>query len=223
MSHITIAHADGNQTHTVRNIYCIGLNYSEHIAEMGSTQGKDPVVFLKPNTAIVRASGAIQLPTFSSNVHHEIEIVLHIAKDGDDIAEADAWDYIDAYGIGLDLTARDVQSAAKKAGKPWAVAKGFKQSACVSTFTPHTADTELAGQFTLTVNGAQRQAAHTKEMIHPIPKLIAHLSSIFGLRRGDLIYTGTPSGVAPVVAGDNLELTLDVAGTITSAAFSVAR
>ncbi|KAF0812928.1 Fumarylpyruvate hydrolase [Andreprevotia sp. IGB-42] len=193
----------------VANIYCVARNYLAHAAEMGSSIGPEPVVFLKPTAALSYPGQAIVLPDWSSDVHHEAELVVAIGRDGEHIAREDALDHVAGYALGLDLTARDVQAQAKKSGSPWTLAKGFRGSAVVTDFVPATAIAPPDVRFELIINGEVRQRADMQQMAFDVPALIAWLSSRFGLQAGDLIYTGTPEGVGPVQSGDVLRLTLD--------------
>lgn len=194
----------------ISNIFCIGRNYAAHVAELGNQLEEEPLVFLKPTSALSLNGQQIVLPDYSADVHHECELVLLIGKGGDDIAAADALSHVAAYGIGLDLTARDVQSEAKKGGKPWTKAKGFRHAACVSDFVAASrVDASQPFTFSLQVNGETRQQGDTSLMLYPLATLISHLSQLYGLSAGDLIYTGTPQGVAALHAGDVLHLQLD--------------
>jgi 2-keto-4-pentenoate hydratase/2-oxohepta-3-ene-1,7-dioic acid hydratase in catechol pathway len=204
----------------VGTIFCLGRNYAAHAREMGGDVPAEPVVFLKPTTALLDEGEPIQLPHFSSDIHHEVEMVVLIGREGRDIAQSDAMEHVVGYGVGLDLTARDVQAAAKAKGMPWTVAKGFDGSAPISRFVraadvpdPHGLD------LVLTVNGAVRQSASTSQMIFRVDRTIAWLSGIFTLTPGDLIYTGTPEGVGPIRPGDELTISL---GDVVSATFTVA-
>jgi 5-carboxymethyl-2-hydroxymuconate isomerase len=199
----------------INNIFCIGKNYADHAKEMGGDIPKEPVIFLKPTSAVIPNGSPIIIPPMSSNIHHEVELTVLIGKGGKNIRRSSAMDHVAGYGVGLDMTMRDRQSEAKKAGNPWAVSKGFDTSAPLSPFVaassvgdPH----EL--EITLKVNGAVRQHSNTKHMIFRIDVLIEYLSSIFTLEEGDIIYTGTPEGVAQVVAGDMLEAVIPGVGTI---------
>ena len=187
-------------------IFCIGRNYAAHAAEMQSKVPDVPMVFLKPSTALVRDGGAVVLPPQSAEVHHEVELVAVIGKAGKNIPADQAMTHLCGYGVGLDMTARDLQAAAKKKGHPWSVAKGFDTFAPLG---PLVAVDEVEDPFnldiTLRVNGALRQAGNTRDMIFALPVLIAYCSSVFTLLPGDLIYTGTPEGVARVNRGDQLQ------------------
>lgn len=196
----------GVQQYTVNNIFCVARNYVAHAQEMGSTIASEPMFFIKPNSAVSQSGQPIVLPTWSNNVHHELELVALIGQGGKNIAAADALKHVAGYGLGLDLTARDVQAAAKQAGNPWTLAKGFDGAAVLTQFVPAAGVNPADLQFSLQVNGELRQSAHTQEMAFSVAELIAWLSSRFTLQTGDLIYTGTPEGVGPLLAGDHLQL-----------------
>lgn len=186
-------------------LLCIGRNYAKHAAEMKSSVPKQPMVFLKPSTALIASGADIVLPASSDDVHHEVELVVAINKTGKSIPEGDALSYVAGYAVGLDMTARDIQAQAKAKGHPWSVAKGFDTFAPIGTFVPASAvadPQDLA--IKLTVNDAVRQEGHTSDMIFSVAHLIAYCSTIFTLEAGDLLYTGTPEGVGPVVVGDRL-------------------
>ncbi len=202
--------ADFSADHKIRpgKILCIGKNYALHAAEMRSQVPKAPVVFLKPSTALVRDGGAVILPALSEDVHHEVELVAVIGQCAHNVSEHDALSFVEGYAVGLDMTARDLQDAAKRKGHPWSVSKGFDTFAPLGTVVsardvPDPQDLELA----LTVNGINRQRAHTSAMVFSVAALVAWCSSIFTLEPGDLLYTGTPHGVGPVHAGDLLVAT----------------
>lgn len=205
----------------VSSIFCVGRNYAAHIAELGNVRDAMPLVFLKPHGAILNSGETFSLPDYSNDVQHECELVLLIGRDADHIAVQDAMHVIAGYGIGLDLTARDVQSELKAKGHPWTRAKGFRASACVSDFVAaaRVADpTRL--RFTLHVNDEMRQSGDTALMLLGVAELVSWLSAEYGLKAGDLIYTGTPEGVGPVHAG--AELRAELHGLV-SATWSVAR
>jgi 2-keto-4-pentenoate hydratase/2-oxohepta-3-ene-1,7-dioic acid hydratase in catechol pathway len=196
---------------TVRpgKLLCIGRNYAKHAAEMKSDVPDEPLVFLKPPSALVRDGGTVVLPPASRDVHHEVELVAVIGTGGKNIPQSEALDHVDAYAVGLDMTARDLQGEAKKGGRPWSVAKGFDTFAPLGSIEPAASiadPQDLA--IRLTVNGAERQSASTRDMIFPVAELVAYCSRIFTLMPGDLIYTGTPEGVGPVQDGDELEATV---------------
>lgn len=193
-------------TLTVGKILCIGRNYAKHAAEMKSDIPDQPMVFLKPSTALIRSGGMVVLPGQSKDVHHEVELVAVIGKGGRNIPKEEALNHVAAYAVGLDMTARDIQSAAKERRHPWSVAKGFDTFAPLGLLTP--AD-QVGDPQALTVevrvNGETKQKGDTRDMIFPIAELVAFTSSIFTLEPGDLIYTGTPDGVGPVQDGDVLD------------------
>ncbi len=193
----------------IGNLYCIGRNYSEHAREMGASITTDPLVFLKPSSALVPSGETVFLPTFSSLVHYEVELVVLISKDAVRISEAQASDHILGFAVGIDFTLRDIQEQAKKAGTPWALAKGFLGSAPISPYVPFAECPDMESlEISLSINGTQKQHGLAKEMEHSVPALISYLSRVFGLRRGDCIFTGTPKGVGPVESGDKLEAKL---------------
>jgi 2-keto-4-pentenoate hydratase/2-oxohepta-3-ene-1,7-dioic acid hydratase in catechol pathway len=193
----------------IRKIFCIGRNYAEHVKEMKAAIPTSPVFFLKPATAVVRDGGVISLPHISKELHHEVEMTVLIGKGGRNIFRGNALNHVVGYGVGLDMTLRDIQSEAKKQGLPWTLAKGFDTSAPISPFVsadtvtdPHDLDIQL------TVNGTRRQHSNTKYFIFKVDELIAYISQFFTFERGDIIFTGTPEGVASTVPGDRLEAQL---------------
>jgi 2-keto-4-pentenoate hydratase/2-oxohepta-3-ene-1,7-dioic acid hydratase in catechol pathway len=190
----------------VENIFCIGRNYAEHAKELGNRIPMEPVVFLKPTSSICYSNGKLLLPKQSTRVDHEVEIVLVIGKSGRDLDEKGALDIIEAIGVGIDFTARDLQDKAKEKALPWAVSKGFDSFAAISSFVPCPKDAaKLANlHFSLEVNGVVKQTGHSAEMLNSIPRIVSYLSGIFTLSPGDLIFTGTPKGVSPIQAGDQM-------------------
>jgi len=190
----------------VRRVYCVGRNYAEHVREMGNDERDPPFFFAKPADAVVVGGAGVTYPPQTSDLHHEVELVAAIGKDGSDIAAADALGHVYGYAAGLDMTRRDLQSAAKKAGRPWDLAKGFDQSAPIGTLEPASAIGHPGtGAITLSVNGVERQRGDLGEQIWSVAETIAFLSGFVTLRAGDLIMTGTPAGVGAVVRGDVLE------------------
>lgn len=186
-------------------VICVGRNYAKHAAEMKSDVPETPVLFLKPATALVGQGGKIILPKTSQDVHHELELVVAIGRGGKNIPVDDALNHVDGYALGLDMTARDLQSDAKKKGLPWSVAKGFDTFAPLGPFVKaHDIHDPQDLHLELLVNGEVRQKAHTADMIFSVADLVSYCSTIFTLLPGDLIYTGTPEGVGPVEAGDQL-------------------
>ncbi|AOY00203.1 fumarylacetoacetate hydrolase family protein [Jeongeupia sp. USM3] len=193
----------------VGNIFCVARNYVAHAREMGSRILAEPVVFLKPTSAVLREGEAIRLPSWSSDVHHEAELVVLIGGGGKDIPADGALAHVAGYALGLDLTARDVQAEAKKAGMPWTLAKGFDGAAVLTRFVAPEALPALdAVSFDFYVDGERRQHADVSDMAFDVTTLIAWISSRFTLQPGDLIYTGTPEGVGPIKAGEQLRLVL---------------
>jgi acylpyruvate hydrolase len=206
----------------VSKIICIGQNYSEHIKEMKAEPPTSPVFFLKPTTAIVHNGGDVVLPSISHDVHHEVELTVLIGKDGSTIPQSSAVDHIAGYGIGLDMTLRDIQAEAKKRGLPWTLAKGFDTSAPISDFVPvHDVPDPASLVVHLTVNGSVRQHAGIGHMVFPVNRLIAYVSRFVTLERGDIIFTGTPQGVSRVQSGDLLEASLASATGTVLASLSV--
>lgn len=195
-----------NRKIPINTIFCVGQNYAEHAKEMGSTVAETPVIFLKPSNAVIESGTPILLPAMSTNVHHEVELTILIGKGGRNIPKSEAMKHVAGYGIGLDMTMRDVQLAAKKSGTPWSVAKGFYTSAPLSSFIEASQISDpYQLEILLKVNGIERQRTSTSNMNFKVDELIVFLSSVFSLEEGDIIYTGTPEGVAPVVTGDVLE------------------
>ena len=187
-------------------LLCIGRNYAKHAAEMKSDVPDEPMVFLKPSTALIGDGEAVVLPPQSEEVHHEVELVAVIGAGGKDLAEADALDHVAGYAAGLDMTARDLQQGAKDRRHPWSVAKGFDTFAPLGPVVPAGEVDDVQNlAIRLSVNGETRQDGHTRHMIFSVAELVAYCSSIFTLEPGDLLYTGTPEGVGPVEAGDRLE------------------
>jgi len=206
----------GAQTIRVGKILAVGRNYAAHKQEMGTAADEPPVEFLKPSTALVPGDGLLRIPTTAGAVHHEVELVVVIGKAGRAIPEKQAMDHVLGYAVGLDLTLRDVQSEAKQRRGPWDVAKGFDGSAPVSEVIPRDEVGDGTGlEITLDVNGERRQSGNTSQMLHGIPELIAHVSRWMTLERGDLFFTGTPSGVGPIVPGDEVVARIEKVGTLT--------
>ena len=193
----------------VHRIYCVGRNYEEHAKEMGFTGREPPFFFLKPADAIVVAeagqTATIPYPTLTGNLHHEIELVVAIGRGGRDIKAADAADHIYGYAVGLDMTRRDLQNDMKKQGRPWCIGKAFDHSAPIGPITPAAQAGDIANAaIWVQVNGSDRQRSNVSKLIWNIAETIEHLSAAWELMPGDLIYTGTPEGVAAVVSGDTL-------------------
>jgi acylpyruvate hydrolase len=192
-------------------IFAIGRNYAEHIKELNNERPDEPVIFTKPDTAILRNNAPFYYPDFTKDIHYEVELVLRINKEGKNISEQFSKKYYDAIGIGIDFTARDLQQKAKEKGLPWDIAKGFNGSAPISDkFIPVSDFKDLKDiNFGLSVNGEQRQQGNTSLMLFNFDYIVSYLSKYFTLRTGDLIFTGTPKGVGPVKIGDRLSATIE--------------
>jgi len=187
-------------------IICVGRNYSEHAKELNNPVNEQPVIFLKPETAQLQRRQPFFLPDFSNEIHHEAEIVIKICRLGKNISEKFAHKYYDEVSIGIDFTARDLQSSLKAKGLPWELAKAFDSSAPVGEFIPKSdLDSTTAIPFSLNKNGVTVQSGNTSDMIFSIDFVISFVSQYFTLKKGDLIFTGTPKGVGPVSKGDILE------------------
>ncbi|GAA0894282.1 fumarylacetoacetate hydrolase family protein [Fulvivirga kasyanovii] len=186
-------------------ILAIGRNYAEHIAELNNERPDEPVIFTKPDTALLKNNQPFYYPDFSKDIHHEVELVIKISKEGKNIQEQFAHKYYDQIGIGVDFTARDLQQKAKEKGLPWAIAKGFNGSAPVSEFRP-IADFKNINDinFSLTIDGETKQQGNTKLMLFGFDYMVSYLSKFFTLKKGDLVFTGTPKGVGPVHIGNTV-------------------
>lgn len=201
----------------VRRIYCVGRNFAEHAKEMGASVDRgNPVFFMKPADAIVAGGGTVPYPPGTRDLHHEVELVVALGRDAADVVPVgDALDLVFGYGVGLDLTRRDLQAAAKKAGRPWDMAKGFDLSGPIGEIVPAShAGHPSAGKIELTVNGVVRQTSDLAKQIWNVEETIAYLSGLVELKPGDLIFTGTPEGVAAVNKGDVLEGVIAGVGTV---------
>jgi len=204
-----------DQRFPVRRVFCIGRNYAEHAREMGATVDKDtPMFFCKPADAIVADGADVPYPQATQDLHHEVEMVVALGAGGRDIPVERAASLIWGYGVGLDLTRRDLQAIAKAKSHPWDVAKGFDHSAPVSALRP-AGQVSLSDDTTvsLSINGQQRQQGRLGDMVHGVPEIIAILSTLFELKAGDLIFTGTPAGVSALQRGDRFHA--EVAGVAT--------
>jgi acylpyruvate hydrolase len=203
MKYITIKNS--TEKTPVGKVVCVGRNYAEHARELGNEIPEKPVVFLKPNTAIIYSGDKIIYPGFSEDMHHEVELVLLIGKKVKDVDTKKAEEAISGYGVGLDMTLRDVQSELKKKGHPWTIAKGFDTSAVLSDFVlKKDYKLTLNEIISLSINGTIKQRSKLNTMIFAPSKIVEYISSLMTLEEGDLIFTGTPSGVGKVVKGDKL-------------------
>ncbi|ABB33155.1 Ureidoglycolate lyase [Geobacter metallireducens RCH3] len=203
---MTFATLAGSATeYPIGKILCIGRNYAEHIKELGNETPDAPVIFTKPATSVIGDGDAIVIPPYSRDCHHEAELAVLIGTAGKDIPVERALEHVAGYGVAIDLTLRDVQAELKKKGLPWDIAKGFDTACPLSPFVPadRVADPQDL-RIILTVNGETRQDGSTSLMIHTVREIISHMSGIFTLEPGDVILTGTPAGVSPIVSGDRL-------------------
>jgi 2-keto-4-pentenoate hydratase/2-oxohepta-3-ene-1,7-dioic acid hydratase in catechol pathway len=195
----------GSQQIPVGKVVCVGLNYSDHVAEMNSQQAPEPVIFLKPASALVPLAGPVAIPVAFGACHHEVEMSILIGEQLTDCTEQQAAEAIIGVGVALDLTLRDLQSQFKQKGHPWDKAKGFDGACPASAFVDRSQVDDLQNlELRLTVNGEVKQASNTSYMITPILPLIAYISRYFTLMPGDIVLTGTPAGVGPLSPGDTL-------------------
>jgi len=213
---VTLAVEGDERRFPVRRIYCVGRNYAAHAREMGHDPDREPPFFFtKPADALVSDGATIPYPLATRDLHHEVELVVALGKGGTDISAAQALDCIFGYAVGIDLTRRDLQAEAKKLARPWDVGKAFDHSAPCSAIVPARAIGHPAqGRIRLTVNGIARQDGDLAQMIWSTPEVIAHLSRLFTLAPGDLIFTGTPAGVGPVERGDVLNGQIEGVGDL---------
>ncbi len=207
----------GGGAFPVRRVFCVGRNYAEHAREMGHDPDREPPFFFtKPADALVTNGAEMPYPTLTADLHHEMEQVVAIGKGGADIVEADALSHVWGYGAGLDMTRRDVQGEAKKLGRPWDMGKGFDHSAPIGALVPAAGIDPGQGRVELKVNGKVRQSSTLDKLIWSVPEVIAHLSRMVRLEPGDLIFTGTPEGVAACQRGDLLEGSVEGVGTVST-------
>lgn len=199
----------------VHRIYCVGQNYSDHVREMGGDPKKNPPVFFsKPANAIVTNNQAVSYPPATDNLHYEVELVVALGSGGGNIAAEEALDHVWGYAVGIDFTRRDLQAAAKQGGKPWDAAKGFDQSAPISSVRAADGQHPEQGRIWLAVNDEIRQDANLDDMIWSVAEIIAELSRLYALKAGDIIFTGTPAGVSAVVPGDRIKAGIESVGEI---------
>jgi len=187
-------------------IICIGRNYADHAKELNNPVPQDPVIFMKPQSALVRPKFPVHYPEFTDNLQYECEIVLRICRNGKQISQKTARQYFDHWTVGIDFTARDLQNKLKSQGLPWELAKGFDNSAALGEWIKIDEGTELYNtSFSLSINGKNVQKGHTSDLLFSFEKIVSHVSKYFTLQIGDLIFTGTPAGVGPVLPFDRLE------------------
>ncbi len=211
----SVAVADSEARFPIHRIYCVGRNYAAHAREMGADDREPPFYFAKPADAIVPDGTAIPFPPATQNLHHEIELVVAIGRAGSDIPVDRAHEHVYGYGVGVDLTRRDLQLAAREKGRPWDMSKGFDNSAPCAAIHPadqvgHIDDAAIW----IKVNGETKQDSNVSKLIWNVSETIAHLSALVHLQPGDLIYTGTPEGVGPLVAGDQVHGHIDGLGDL---------
>lgn len=204
-----------DQRFPVRRVYCVGRNYADHAIEMGHDPDREPPFFFQKNPDNILTDGNFPYPSQTGDVHHEIELVVCLARGGTDIPVADALDCVFGYAVGLDMTRRDLQGEAKKMGRPWEIGKAFEQSAPMSEVVPAAAiGHPQSGAIRLAINGTVRQDGDLRQMIWKVPETIAYLSRLFRLAPGDVIMTGTPAGVGAVERGDALAAHIDGIGDL---------
>lgn len=190
-------------------ILAVGRNYADHVKELNNQQSEEPVIFMKPDTALLKNNMPFYIPEWSKNIHYEVELILKIGKEGKHISEKFAHKYIEGIGVGIDFTARDLQNKLKEKQLPWTLAKGFDGSAPISEFlSPDNFPDFKNISFSLSKNGTEVQKGNSGDMIFSFEKIIAYISSFITLKKGDILFTGTPEGVGPVSIGDTLEASL---------------
>ncbi|MCA0922520.1 fumarylacetoacetate hydrolase family protein [Pseudooceanicola nanhaiensis] len=212
----TIPVAGSDAVFPVRRVYCIGRNYAAHAIEMGHDPDREPPFFFQKNPDNLDASGEFPYPVKSEDVHHEAEMVVALKSGGKDIPVESALDHVYGYGLSLDMTRRDLQGVAKKMGRPWEIGKAFERSAPVGPLHPVSAvGHPTEGRVALEVNGELKQEGDLNQMIWKVPEMISYLSEYFELAPGDVIMSGTPSGVGPVAKGDVMKLSIEGLGEMT--------
>lgn len=206
----TLSITDDSRRFPVHRIYCVGRNYAEHVREMGGTPEKQrPVFFAKPADALVECGASLDYPLATSDLHHEVELVVALGAGGVQLGIEQAQTCIAGFAVGVDLTRRDLQQQAKDAGQPWDIAKGFDQSAPVGPLSLASQWQPAAQRICLSVNGQVRQDGNLAQMILDVPRILVELSQLFRLQPGDLIFTGTPHGVGPLQRGDAVQAQID--------------
>lgn len=207
---------DGGGVFPVRRVYCIGRNYAAHAVEMGHDPNRESPFFFQKNPDNLDSTGTFPYPPHSKDVHHEVELVVALKSGGTNIKLADALDHVWGYAVSLDMTRRDLQNEAKKLGRPWEIAKSFERSGPVGPLHPVSkVGHPDNGRIELKVNGALKQEGDLNQMIWKVPEMISYLSEYFELKAGDVIMSGTPSGVGPVVRGDKMEASIAGLGSLT--------
>jgi len=205
-----------NQEFTIGKIVCLARNYAEHARELGNETPAAPVLFMKPASSVIGDGDTVRIPDYSQECHYEVELAVLIGRQACKVAEDTALEHVAGYGVAIDMTLRDVQNQLKAKGLPWEIAKGFDTSCPLSDFVPAGQVTDPQNlKLTLSVNGDLRQDGCTSDMIHPVQRIVSHISGIFTLEPGDVILTGTPAGVGQVCAGDVMEAGIEAVGRIT--------
>lgn len=213
---IALPVADSDKAFPVRRVYCIGRNYAAHAIEMGHDPDREPPFFFQKNPDNLDPSGEFPYPPHSSDVHHEIEMAVMLKSGGSNILLEDALDHVWGYAVSLDMTRRDLQGAQKKMGRPWEIGKAFERSAPIGPIYSASKTGHLSeGRIELTVNGETRQEGDLNQMIWKVPEMISYLSEYFELEPGDVILSGTPSGVGPISKGDVMKMSVDGLGSTT--------
>lgn len=204
-----------NQEFTIGKIVCLARNYAEHARELGNETPAAPVLFMKPSSSVIGDGGVVRIPSYSQECHYEVELAVLIGKPARNVAVEAAMEHVAGYGVAIDMTLRDVQSQLKAKGLPWEIAKGFDTACPLSDFVPASTVPDPHGlNLRLSVNGELKQNGTSSDMIHRVPQIIAHISSIFTLEPGDVILTGTPAGVGRVQAGDLMEADIAAVGRL---------
>ncbi|WP_020676861.1 fumarylacetoacetate hydrolase family protein [Geopsychrobacter electrodiphilus] len=204
-----------DKAYIVGKIVCLGRNYLEHIRELNNEVPDQPVIFCKPGSSILKNHGQVVIPAYSNDCHHELELAVLIGKNGKHIPETEAMSYVCGYGVALDLTLRDVQARQKEKGLPWEIAKGFDTSCPLSDFVPAAQVGNPDNlEICLKVNGVIRQQGNSNMMMRSVAQIISEISTFFTLEEGDIILTGTPSGVGPIQSGDILDGEIEQVGSL---------
>ncbi len=205
-----------NQQFTIGKIVCLARNYAEHAKELGNETPAAPVLFMKPASSVIGDGEAVRIPAYSQECHYEVELAVLIGKKAQNVTAEQALEHVAGYGVGIDMTLRDVQNGLKAKGLPWEIAKGFDTSCPLSDFVPAASVPDPHNlRLKLAVNGEARQDGCSSDMIHRVPQIIAHISTIFTLEPGDIILTGTPAGVGKVCAGDVMTAEISSVGRLT--------
>ncbi len=217
VSQVTLPVEGSDLLFPVNQIYCVGRNYADHAIEMGHDPNREaPFFFMKPGYAILQDGGEMVYPSLSQDVHHEVELVVALGSGGSDISVDDAMELVFGYGVGIDMTRRDLQAQAKEKSRPWEAGKTFRHAAPCSAIVPIKQTGEIQdGIISLSINGETRQKGDVNQMIWKVAEVISRLSTLFVLQAGDLIYTGTPAGVGPIHSGDEISANVERVANLT--------